>query len=147
MLRRAGLIAASLLVLACASHADEIYKWVDKEGKTHYSSRKEDAAGAAITTMPSKAPPPINAAAPPAAQSANEEIIRRPAAGVYEPKYAQPPVMEKPVTRNYASEANTAKCQLARDILSGQAKHHNGAAIDAYDRQIAESDVRTFCAK
>jgi hypothetical protein len=145
--RGPGMAAILVLLLSFAAEADEIYKWVDKEGKTHYSSRKEDAEGGATTTMRSNPAPPLDSSAPPAARAANEDVIRRPASSGYDPKSSQPPVVQKPVAPNYAAESQAAKCQLARDILSGSAKHHNGAAVDAYDRQIAENDVRTFCGK
>jgi hypothetical protein len=145
---RGPVVAACLgLLLACTVHADEIYKWVDKDGKTHYSSRPEDASGAPTRTMRAAAPPP-SAGAPPSAQAANEEIIRRrsPAEGV-DPQLSAPPAAPKRVVRNYRSEAPEDKCQLARDILSGDAKKTNGTAIDAKDREIAENDIRVYCGK
>ena len=145
--RGQAMAAFLALLLSSAAYADEIYKWVDKDGTTHYSSRKEDAQGGATTTMRSNAAPPPSAGAPPAARTANEAVIRRAAPTVPDPKASQPPVTEKPVARDYASESQGGKCQLARDILSGDVKHHNGAPLDAYDRQIAENDVRTFCGK
>lgn len=143
--RRGAAIAACVALLLGAAQADEIYKWVDKDGKTHYSSRREDAQGAATTTM-RPAPPPAPGGPPPAAASANEEIIRRGTTPI-DGSFVPPAVVQKPVARNYRSEAPADKCQLARDILSGRARHTNGAAISANDREIAESDVRAFCGK
>lgn len=144
IVRGAPAIAVSLL-LASAAHADEIYKWVDKDGKTHYSSRKEDAGGAATTTMRANPAPAMGTGAAPMPQASNEEIIRRGPPDANEPKRSEPAAPQKPVARNYRSETNAAKCQLARDILGGRAQHGSGAPVDAYDRQIAENDVRTFC--
>lgn len=144
--RRGPAIAACVaLLLAGAAQADGIYKWVDKDGRTHYSSRREDAQGAATTTM-RPAPPPAAGGPPPAAAAANEEIIRRGTTPI-DGRYVPPVAVQKPGVRNYASEAPADKCQLARDILSGRARHTNGAAISAHDREIAESDVRAFCGK
>jgi hypothetical protein len=142
-------IAASLvLLLASAAHAQEIYKWVDKDGKTHYSSRKEDAAGAATTTMRPAPPPQAGSGAPPAARAANVDVIRRSAPSeAFAGPASAPAAVQQPVTREYPSEAGAGKCQLARGILAGNVTHPGGAPIDAYDRQVAESDVRTFCRK
>lgn len=144
---RGAILAACFgSLLASAAHAAEIYKWVDKDGKTHYSSRKEDAAGAPATTIRPGAAPGADASVPPAAPASNEEIIRRPARTIDSP-YAPPAPQQRPAVRDYRSEAPADKCQLARDILSGKARRGNGAPTTAGDREIAESDVRTFCGK
>ena len=132
--------AAAALLLAATAHADEIYKWVDKDGKTHYSSNKDEAAGAATSTV--KTSPGPTSGPPPSAAAANADIIQRRAPETTTTTL-QPPAMPK--ATNYGSETNAAKCQLAQDILSGRAKRFSGVPIDAYDRQVAENDVRTFC--
>jgi hypothetical protein len=141
-----------LLLFASAAQADEIYKWVDKEGRTHYSSRKEEAEGAATTTMRPNPAPPVGSGPPPAARAANEEIIRRgspltdtAAATTAQPSASSAAVAQKPAGRIDTPETDAGKCGLARDVLAGNAEHRSGAPLDAYDRQIAENDVRTFC--
>ena len=130
----------SALLLAAVAHADEIYKWVDKDGKTHYSSNRDEAAGAATRTV--KTSPGPASGPPPSAAAANAEIIQRRAPETTTTTL-QAPAMPK--ATSYGSETNAAKCQLAQDILSGRARRFSGVPIDAYDRQVAESDVRTFC--
>jgi len=149
---RGTVLAASVaLLLAGAAHADEIYKWVDKDGKTHYSSSKDEAQGAAMTTIRPSAAPSGDAKAPPSSSSANEDIIRRPSRGtidgVYTPPAPPAPAAQKPVARNYRSEAPADKCQLARDVLSGRAGHTNGAPTSDWDREVAQNDIRTYCGK
>jgi hypothetical protein len=142
--RIAAAAACLGLLAASAAHADEIYKWVDKDGKTHYSSRPEDAAGA--QTKQVQAPPgPAGGSPTPYTPSSNEEIIHRGMQGTSSIDGRYVPPAPKPVVRNYASKAPAARCQLARDILSGDARHTNGASTDARDRLDAEKDVRTYC--
>lgn len=141
--RGCAIAACFGLLLAGAAQADEIYKWVDKDGKTHYSSRREDAQGASTSTV-RPAPPPADGGAPPSAAAANREVIQRPVSTIDDRSPAAPP---KPVARNYDSEQPADKCQLARDILSGRARHLSGRPTTSLEREIAENDVRTFCGK
>ena len=64
--------AALLAMLTSSLCLAEIYKWVDKDGVTHYSDRP--APGAAEITIPPaqtyQAPPPQTLPAPPAARTA-----------------------------------------------------------------------------
>ena len=77
MAARGSAIAACIgLLAASAAHADEIYKWVDKDGKTHYSSRPEDAAGAQTSSV-RPPPPPAGGGPAPYTPSSNAEIIHR----------------------------------------------------------------------
>src|SRR5215510_5629576 len=88
---RGPVLAASIaLLLAGAAHADEIYKWVDKNGKTHYSSSKEEAEGAAVTTMRPSTAPSSDSKAPSYSPSSNEEIIRRKAQNPIDGQYSPP---------------------------------------------------------
>lgn len=136
--------AVAALLLAGAAHGDEIYKWVDKDGKTHYSSNKDEANGAATSTMRTNPAPAIGSGPPPAAAAANMDVLQRRAP---EPQPATTPPPPKPQVHDYRSESNATKCMLAQDILSGRAHLRNGEQIDAYARQTAESDVRLFCNK
>ncbi len=45
------MLLAAALLLHPASRAD-IYKWVDANGKTHYSNQKEGAGKAAVAIRP-----------------------------------------------------------------------------------------------
>jgi hypothetical protein len=133
------------LLLACGAQADEIYKWVDKDGKTHYSSRREDAAGAQTTTM--RPAPPVADGPPPSAASANEDIIRRRTAPEMPPQTAQAPVKKKTEIRVYGPETPEAKCHLAREAMAGRAVRRDGRPLDEWNRMVAENDIRVYCGK
>jgi Domain of unknown function (DUF4124) len=137
-----------LVAVATSVRGAEIYTWVDAQGRTHYSERKP--GGAAVrTVVVSASPPPVPVTAPAAATTEDMLLIRRlleqqnkavlPAAA---PAPAPPP---RSLSGGLFDESTRGKCNLARDVLSGAVRHRNGAATDAYDRQIAESDIRLYC--
>ena len=47
----------------------------------------------------------------------------------------------------YSNEVDTDanRCRLARDVLSGAARHSNGKPTDQNDREIAQRDIGSFC--
>lgn len=142
--------ACVAVLLSGTAQADEIYKWVDKEGKSHYSSRREDAEGASTTTIKPAPAPPMGAASAAASAAANAEIIRKgaqPPNSADRPSPARVVAVQKPDVPNYRSEAPADKCRLARDILSGAAKHTSGMPVTPRDREIAKEDVRVYCGK
>lgn len=144
---RQSLIWLTLLLVSPVSQA-EIYKWVDAEGRTHYSERKEDAGKAkAVDLRVSSQPaaessvgtaPARRQAAP--AQSGSRQLSRA-ASRLLNPEDSKP----KSLSGGLSDDSDAARCNLARDVLSGAVRHPNGAPTDAYDRQIAENDVRSFC--
>lgn len=147
-----GILSAGMaLLVVSAAHGEEIYKWVDKDGRTHYSARKEDAGDARPTSLKVDAAPPVPAASAASAQAwpGQDAMRKRAQLDAADPRFAVPPANQRPRTPpvDYRDESAASKCQLARDILSGAAKHHNGAPVDAYDRQVAQNDFRTFCGK
>jgi hypothetical protein len=137
-----------LLSITSAAHA-EIYKWVDAKGKVHYSDKRQDAGQAKVDELQAPAKP---AAAPakltPGWQLQEAEYKKRQAAeaqaqransgqsGYKQPEWAK---------RGNNPETNATRCALARDILSGKARHRGGAPTDANDRQIAQNDIDSFC--
>ena len=130
-----------LLFLASTSVA-QMYKWVDANGRTHYSDKKYEAGSKAeeVKVRHSKqVAPPV-------------------------PKYNPRSLDEQQEARNAAAEASNqtkrgdkrswggdqvetdaTRCALARDILSGVAKHGNGVVTDANDKQVAQNDVSRYC--
>ena len=142
---RVAIAACVGLVFASAAPADEIYKWVDKDGKTHYSSRPEDAAGAQTQTMRPAPPPPGASTAPPPASSANEDIIRRRSPAGIDREVSAVPVKKQPEVREVGRESPAYKCWFARQILAGHAEHGDGKPINAWDREVAQNDVRVYC--
>ena len=142
------------LPLAPASAA-EIYKWVDANGKTHYSERKVEANNAkpvALKALPQPASAlgsqgkQINSSPTEYWQDRERQFKQRQIRN-----HAKTPsatiASTKPKSlsggKDYGSDAS--RCDLARDIVSGAVKHSNGKPTDAYDLEVAQSDLRTFC--
>jgi hypothetical protein len=132
----------SCFCFAVGCHAQQAYKWVDAQGRTHYSQNKDEAAGALaqevdITPPPRGTPSPRPARPQPARSqvAASAPKAKAPAASAA-PK--QPYAGAKP-------ETDEQRCALARKVLKGTVRHGNGAPIDEHDQNVAQNDVRTFC--
>jgi len=137
-------ICVTLLFASSTCHA-EMYKWVDANGKTHYSDNKEEADKAKAKPLAIK--PALNATDAPAQtwQQKEQEFQRRRVQGQSEPSQ-ESPVPNKPQGwGGNQVESDATKCALARDILSGAAKHASGALTDKHDIEIAQRDVQNFC--
>jgi uncharacterized protein DUF4124 len=140
------LVVCLMCMLVASSSRAQIYKWVDANGKTHYSEKKEDAGNAKTEELKLKSQPtsPQNA-------SRSEQYWREQERQFQERQAARRafrrPVAKGPRSLSGGKENGTdaSRCALARDVLSGAVKHKNGAPTDSYDRQVAENDVRTFC--
>lgn len=152
--RRRGLrpvLAGLALIVAASVHGTEIYKWIDANGQVHYAERQPTGDAG----KPSVAGAPAPATAPAAAENPadywrererqfNERQLRRNQAEAASAA-AKPRATTTPAGTNAADDPDQARCRLARAILSGSVRHNNGMPIDAYDRQVAENDARTFC--
>ncbi len=141
-----ALFAACLsLICATSAHA-EIYKWVDANGKVHYSEKKDDAGRAKVeevkvTTGEGK---------PSTAQSwQDQEIEFRKRQMEKQAKQAKVPVDKpkgpSPFVPGNQPETNESRCAMAKGILSGDLVHGNRIKIDANDKAIAQRDVSTYC--
>lgn len=137
----AGLLLSQV---APSSHA-EIYKWVDAKGQTHYSDNKDEAGQTPVAELKVKpAAAPVAPPSMPVWQQQELEFKRRQAQlPLQTPSRPKPP--EKNYYRSGRLETDANRCELARDIKSGVARHSNGAPVDTNDRQVAESDIRNFC--
>lgn len=137
--------AALCCLFSMQAFSAEVYKWVDEKGRTHYSERKEDAGKAKAGQVKITASP-----APAARPAANGKETPWPAKAP-EPSDApdnpKAPPDKRPPLRPHGVETDAHKCELARAVLSGAVRHGNGAPTDAYDRQVAESDIRAYCGK
>lgn len=138
-----SLLLASSSLLPAISQA-QIYKWVDENGKTHYSERKEAPGSAKVTEIKPSAP----RAAPSPARNwdAEESALRqrqleREASTTRSNKPARP----RALSNGTEDGTDASRCRLARDVLSGAVRHSNGKPTDQYDREVAENDVRAFC--
>lgn len=147
-LRNLLLGCVAVAMMASAAHA-QIYKWVDADGRTHFSDRI-DGIGAARSVEVKQAPQ--SASSPSADSSAaywqekerqfrERQVVKR--QGESEPRTKRRPESLSHGKVDDGSDA--ARCNLAKDVLSGAVRHPNGAPTDAYDRQVAEHDVRAFC--
>jgi len=138
-------ICLSLLLTATA-HA-EIYKWVDANGKTHYSEKKDDAGRAKVEEVKVNAGEGKPSATP---SWQDQEIdfrkrqIKKEQAEARAPK-PQPAAPKSSDTPDNHQETDASRCALAKNILSGRAVHSNGAITDANDKAIAERDKTMFC--
>jgi hypothetical protein len=146
------------LTALCASGAGaQVYKWVDAQGRTHYSERKADAPSAQakevkITSPPQLTPTPLSS---PAEDQRKRHGHGAPTAP--KPTFTPSPLpapVEPVVTaperlralsdgRDHGTDAS--RCALAQDVLSGAVRHGNGKPTDKYDLDVAQNDVKTFC--
>lgn len=143
------LVAALLLAaLAGPAHA-ELYKWVDAQGKTHYSDQPNASGKAQVKELRVDAAPAAGSLklnTTPSWQKQEEEYRKRQANEAAASRNSVPAA--RPRREGYRSdklETDDNRCRLARDVLSGAARHSNGAATDANDREVATRDVQSFC--
>jgi len=139
-------IALALLCAVAASDGQaQVYKWVDAAGRVHYGDRLPETATANVEQMKAPAPAPAAAGRQPTWQQREAEYKRRKAQPKpwTAPQFAQ----ASPSKSYYGNEVDTDanRCRLARDVLSGAARHANGKPTDGNDRDIAQRDVGSFC--
>ena len=135
-------IAVALTVPAFAAQAQQVYKWVDANGRVQYSERKPtDAATRSTEIKPPPPPQPAPARVP--VYRAQPEASMKPStpAPALPQERSTPPSLSAGLNR----ETDAYRCALARDVLSGAVQHANGAPTDNHDRQVAQNDLRLFC--
>ncbi len=139
------LLAFGALVLFASPARAELYKWVDAAGKTHYSDTKPDAAPAGTKELKvSEGPAPSTSM--PDWKRKEAEFKRRQAARDWAQQYARnAPSYPQRQSGGVTVENDSARCSLARDVLSGAVRHTNGAVTDSKDIQVAQRDVAKFC--
>lgn len=150
-LTKPSLLKAALLTAALVLHAPghaQLYKWVDANGKMHYSDRKDAAGKAQVGAVKHDAAPtaPPPAAGPSWQEREREYKLRQARSGSGDAP--APPSRPPRLSQSYGSnqiDTDKAKCELARDVVSGAVRHVNGAVTDANDRQIAQRDISQFC--
>jgi hypothetical protein len=139
----------TLLFISSTSYA-EIYKWVDENGKVHYSDKKPDEDKLKVEQFEIKPPPkvmPKNTSPIPSWKQKELEAQQ---------KQQQPQKKIKPEKSAVAKkskkgwggdvpETDATRCALARDIISGSAKLRNGSEVDANDKKLAQDEIRRFC--
>ena len=141
-------IVLAALLATSTSHS-QIYKWVDANGRTHFSERKEASAAAKTEELKSRQQPGATQNARSTAEYWQEQETKfqqRQIQKQHEQSSTTTPT-KRPKSLSDGREHGTdaSRCALARDVLSGAVKHGSGAPIDKYDREVAENDVRMFC--
>ena len=134
------------LLFASSSSYAEMYKWVDADGKTHYSDKRQDAGKTKVEKLKINAPQPEFAPSLPSWQDQELERKKRQEQTLIEQKASSREVSKK--NRAWGGsqvETDATRCALARDVLSGAARHVNGVTTDVYDRELAQNDIRNFC--
>lgn len=141
-------LSVMLLLTSTISHA-QIYKWVDSNGRTHYSEKKEYSSTSKTDELKIKSQP-TSTQSPNATEYWQEQerqlrqrLIENSDKNTYKP--SQSAMKPKSLSGGRSDDSSTSKCNLARDVINGSVKHSNGAPIDKYDREIAENDIRTYC--
>jgi len=139
--------ACLTLLFATAASQAEIYKWVDANGKTHYSEKKDDAGKAKVEEVKIRpSPDSANATSAQSWQDQEIEFRKRQMQKQEEEAQAAKANAAKPPKRiDYRKDDDVTRCTLAKDILSGRAVHRNGAKTDTNDRTIAERDKSMYC--
>ena len=144
------------LGLSAVSHA-EIYKWIDADGRVHYSERKEGSNKPQSIEL--KDATHASTASPNTGSSEywqeqerrfRQRQIEKSAARAGDKaagSAANPTATPRPKSLSGGREdgSDTSRCNLARDILNGALVHGDGKPIDKYDTETAERDVKTFC--
>lgn len=141
-------ICLALLFASAASHA-EIYKWVDANGKTHYSERKDDAGRAKAVELKAASPAKSTTATDSPAEywQDQERQFRQRQIQKQTEKPVAPIADAKPksLSGGRSDGTDASRCNLARDVLSGAVRHPDGSPTDDYDREVAQNDIRTYC--
>jgi hypothetical protein len=144
-----GVFSACLTILfvSSTSHA-EIYKWVDANGRTHYSEKKEDAKAKALELKVKSEPVSASATGTPTEYWQDQERKFRQRQAQQAKERANGSAVDarpKSLSGGRSDETSASRCNLARDVISGAVRHPNGAPTDEYDRKVAENDIRTYC--
>jgi hypothetical protein len=131
-------LLSSCFAFAC--HAQTIYKWVDANGKTHYSQNKDDAANAkaAEVKVDTKPVGTVAPSLPPPAQP--QKAAPRP-----KPPVEAPPASQPQLFSDKRPDDDATRCELARKILSGKVVRASGRPLDQNEIDTAKNDVKAFC--
>jgi len=143
------LVLVTLLSMLSTAHA-EIYKWVDENGKTHYSETRPDSAKVKTLELKSGAPQPTSAPQVSASSARSwqeqERLLKHRQAEEAIARASRPAESgPRSVSGGRSDGTDASRCALARDVLNGSLRHSNGAPIDKNDIDIARSDIRNFC--
>lgn len=141
-------VCLALLSVSPTSQA-EIYKWVDANGRTHYSERRDDTGRAKAVEL-NVTPQTRSAQAtgtPTEYWQDQERQFKQRQITKQDQKPNGPPVDTRPksLSGGRSDGTDSSRCNLARDVISGAVRRSHGVPTDSYDRQVAENDIRNFC--
>jgi hypothetical protein len=149
--RHAPLWACKLaLLFSCGAAHAEIYKWVDEQGRTHYSQNKADAERAKGSQVHIRKHVPANVEPRDywdyVTDKSKQQKRTEASATDHEPK-GQPDSAGTPTAteKRYDGTDDAARCEYARDVLSGKLRLANGERMDEHWLKTAEADTARFC--
>jgi hypothetical protein len=138
----------ALLFFSSTAHA-QIYKWVDENGRTHYSEKKEDAGKSSPEAVKVNAQPTSTQSSKAYTDYWKEQgrLNRQRQIEEQNKKTYGSPTAQRPRSLSGGKSDNTdqSKCNLARDVINGAVRHTNGAPIDKHDRDVAQRDIEKYC--
>ncbi len=140
------LSACLALMLFTPTCYAEIFKWVDSNGRTHYSENEKEAGAAKAEKI--KVVSPASSASVPPAQSWSEQVKQLDKRQQEKPKptaVVKPKPKPKALSDGTSDGTDASRCRLARDVISGAVVHPNGAPTDQYDRDTAQNEIRSYC--
>lgn len=124
----------------------EIFKWVDSEGRTHYSDTNLSLGHSKVEKLTVDT---LNISEGHTAAANNSLKQVKPKknskTALKHKKKMNRLARVKPSWGGSGPETDQKRCALGRAILTGRARHSNGVPIDTYDLKVAERDVRKFC--
>ena len=121
----------------------QIYKWTEINGQVHYSQTPPLGQRAGAVDIRESQ---FGEASPAKPVESPAFAASRPAAFATPPKNKGQPHPPKSLSGGRTDESDEARCNFARDILSGALNRvGRRGPIDDNDRAVAENDVRMFC--
>lgn len=130
-----------LLIFSGLSQA-EIYKWVDDQGRTHYSDQKTEAKSQQIEKLELKRSMNLMQPKPTIKPKPSTFTASKPTQTTTHQSKTK--TQTKPDL--YREEPGVdPRCTLARKILTGEARLRNGLRTGKREIEVAKRDIERFC--
>ena len=136
-----------LLLFISSGNSAEIFKWVDENGKTHYSDKKPDAEKLKVDKLKIKSSPKTVVTKNSAIERWKKQELELQQEQVQKNRTKKSHRVQK-YKKGWGGdepETDATRCALARDIISGKAKLRNGLEVDANDKKLARDEIKRFC--
>jgi hypothetical protein len=132
------------LLLSWGNAQAQVYKWVDDQGRTHYSASKEDSERAKGSEVKIRDHTPSNVES-----KSYWEYVR----GTTKSEKATSQTSTDDQSSSTPPRLSTgrddgtdlSRCNIARDVLSGALRLRNGEPFGEFERKTAEEDIRRHC--